>query len=142
MYSQQIKDLRAGDSMTIQEAIALFDAGDYKEAFVNFAKIYNESPNAQERQDIMAMLQEAYYQPNEPELRENYEKNIESLAAYPYLWEKQFADFSSLSFLLFPVSDDCYYLYDKKLTVLLVNTMASRVIKCGIFLKIWIMRFG
>nr|WP_302665419.1 hypothetical protein [uncultured Agathobaculum sp.] len=100
--------------MTIQEAIALFDAGDYKEAFVNFAKIYNESPNAQERQDIMAMLQEAYYQPNEPELRENYEKNIESLAAYPYLWEKQFADFSSLSFLLFPVSDDCYYLYDKK----------------------------
>nr|WP_302665418.1 hypothetical protein [uncultured Agathobaculum sp.] len=100
--------------MTIQEAIILFDAGDYKEAFVNFAKIYNESPNAQERQDIMAMLQEAYYQPNEPELRENYEKNIESLAAYPYLWEKQFADFSSLSFLLFPVSDDCYYLYDKK----------------------------
>ena len=100
--------------MTIPEAIALFDAGDYKEAFVSFTNIYNKSQNAQERQDIMTMLQEAYYQPNESELREHYKRNVQALAAYPYFWEKQFANFSSLSFLLFPISDDSYYLYDKK----------------------------
>ena len=100
--------------MTIQEAIALFDAGNYKEAFVSFADIYNESQDSQERRDIMAMLQEAYYQPNESELQGHYQKNIEALAAYPYFWGTSFPDFSSLSFLLFPISDDSYYLYDKK----------------------------
>ena len=100
--------------MTIQEAITLFDAGDYQEAFINFANIYNRSKDNQERQDIMTMLQEAYYQPNESELREQYKRNVQALAAYPYFWDKQFEDFSSLSFLLFPISDDSYYLYDKK----------------------------
>lgn len=100
--------------MTIQDAIALFDAGDYKAAFIGFAEIYNESQNCHERQDIMEIVQEAYYSPNEPELRKLYEKNVEILTAYPYFWDKEFADFSSLSFLLFPISDDSYYLFDKK----------------------------
>ena len=114
MHSHHIHPFRVGDIMTIQEAIALFDAGNYKKAFVSFANIYNESQDSQERRDIMAMLQEAYYQPNESELQRYYQKNIETLATYPYFWGTSFPDFSSLSFLLFPISDDSYYLYDKK----------------------------
>lgn len=100
--------------MTIQDAVALFDQGQYKEAFESFATIYNETQSLQERQDIMSILQEAYYAPNVAELQENYEKNIAALSKYPYFWDKQFTSFSDLSFLLFPTSDDSYYVYDKQ----------------------------
>lgn len=99
--------------MTIQEAISLFDSGEYKEAFEGFAGIYNDSNDPQERVNIMSILQEAYYQPNEFELRECYEKNRNALAKYPYIWGDKLAEFSSLSFLLFPTSEESYYLYDK-----------------------------
>lgn len=100
--------------MTIQDAVSLFDNGKYKQAFENFATIYNESENPQERQDIMSILQEAYYAPNVAELQANYEKNIAALSSYPYFWDKQFVSFSDLSFLLFPTSDESYHLYDKQ----------------------------
>lgn len=100
--------------MTIQEAIELFDSEQYKEAFEGFAAVYNESSDPVERQDIMTMLKEAYYMPNEAELRGYYEKNVKILGEYPYFWDKKFADFSGLSFLLFPTSEESYYLYDKK----------------------------
>lgn len=99
--------------MVIQEAITLFDAGEYRKAFEVFANAYNVTQNLQEKKTIMSMLQEAYYQPNKAELRDNYDKNVKALEEYPYFWDKQFDDFSALSFLLFPVSDDSYYLYDK-----------------------------
>lgn len=79
--------------MTIQDAVALFDQGQYKEAFESFATIYNETQSLQERQDIMSILQEAYYAPNVAELQENYEKNIAALSKYPYFWDKQFYKF-------------------------------------------------
>lgn len=101
--------------MSIQDAIALFDQGQYKEAFERFAMIYNESENLQEQQNIMSILQEAYYAPNVDELQENYEKNIAALSDYPYFWDKQFTSFSDLSFLLFPTGDDSYYVYDKQI---------------------------
>ena len=100
--------------MTIEEAVVLFDRCQYQQAFEGFASIYNESQNNQERQDIMSILQDAYYVPNIEELQENYEKNCSALSEYPYFDDKQFANFSDLSFLLFPTSDDTYYIYDKQ----------------------------
>ena len=100
--------------MKIQGAFELFDKGQYKEAFESFAAIYNASENMQERQELMSILRDAYYEPNEAELRGNYEKNAAALKQYPYFWDKQFADFSELSFLLFPTSDSSYYIYDKQ----------------------------
>lgn len=100
--------------MKIQGAFELFDKGQYKEAFESFAAIYNASENMQERQELMSILRDAYYEPNEAELRGNYEKNAAALKQYPYFWDKQFAGFSELSFLLFPTSDSSYYIYDKQ----------------------------
>lgn len=99
--------------MTIQEAISLFDYGKYKEAFEGFADIYNKSIDKQERGNIMSILLEAYYEPNEPELRGYYENNRKVLAEYPYIWGDKPEEFTSLSFLLFPTSEESYYLYDK-----------------------------
>lgn len=99
--------------MTIPEAVALFDAGKYEAAFEEFASIYNQSNNVQERMDIMSMLKEAYYAPNESELQECYEKNRQLLLKYPYFWGKKPVEFSGLSFLIFPVSEEKFYLYDK-----------------------------
>lgn len=99
--------------MTIQDVISLFDAQKYKEAFEGFAGLYNQSNDTQERANIMSILLEAYYEPNEPELRGYYENNRKLLAEYPYIWGEKLEEFSSLSFLLFPTSEDSYYLYDK-----------------------------
>lgn len=99
--------------MTIQDAISLFDSGKYKEAFEGFASVYNKSNDLRERADIMSILREAYYEPNEPELRGYYENNRQVLAKYSYILGGKLEAFSSLSFLLFPISEESYYLYDK-----------------------------
>lgn len=99
--------------MTIQQAIELFDKRQYRDAFAAFVEVYQQSTNSQERQDIMQILTEAYYAPNEEELRSNYESNVKLLEDYPYVWEKAFRTFDDLSIQLFPVDEGILYCYDR-----------------------------
>ena len=99
--------------MTIQQAIELFDKQQYREAFLAFVDIYQQSTDSQERQDVMQMLTEAYYAPNEEELRATYEGNVKLLKNYPYIWDKVFRTFDDLSIQLFPVEEGILYCYDR-----------------------------
>ena len=45
------------------------------------------------RQDIMHLLAQAFYQPNEEELRQRYAANCAALAAYPYCFRRDFPGF-------------------------------------------------
>ena len=96
----------------IQQAIALFDQQKYGQAFAAFVKIYDSAP--EERKNIFHMLKEAYYTPNEEELRANYTHNAALLKQYPYVWEKIFHDYQDVSIQIFPVDEGQYYIFDKK----------------------------
>jgi len=96
----------------MQRAVELFDMQSYEEAFSIFADVYNQQQDCIERRRVLNMLEEAYYAPNEDELRNNYEKNLAVLKRYPFFWEKSFHKYDELSFRLFPVSDEIYYCYD------------------------------
>lgn len=106
--------MEASGTQLISQAVALFDQEKYQEAFKVFVEAYHQSPDVLERQGIFQMLEEAYYRPNEGELRQNYESNVALLKKYPYFWDKVFRKFENLSFQLFPVSDGVYYCYDRE----------------------------
>lgn len=98
---------------SIEKAVQLFDRQEYRDAFLTFVDVYRQSADSKERQAVLQILDEAYYAPNETELRENYEENVKTLKKYPYFWEKQFHKFEDLSVKLFPISDELYYCYDR-----------------------------
>jgi len=98
---------------TVSQAIALFDEQKYQEAFKMFVDVYHQSQDAAEQQQIFQILEEAYYLPNEEELRQTYDANVTLLKNYPYFWNKSFRSFDDLSFQLFPVSDELYYRYSR-----------------------------
>ena len=100
--------------LAMQQALELFDQHKYREAFSAFVSVYNQCEDIEERHQIFSMLEEAYYTPNIAELQSNYEKNLQALKEYPYLWKKSFHSYEELSFQLFPVSDEIYYCYDQK----------------------------
>lgn len=98
--------------MTLKEAFSLVEEGSYKEAFRVFAKIYNESGEEELRRELMQTLKEIFYFLNEGELRGQYEKNIKALEGYSFVLGESFRKFEELPFLLFPVSEEIFYLYD------------------------------
>lgn len=100
--------------MSMQQAIDLFDRQQYTEAFAAFVDTYQTSADQQEKQDILQMLTEAYYAPNEEELRKKYENNVELLKEYPYVWEKNFCRFEGLKIRLFPVDEETFYCFDRE----------------------------
>ena len=101
-------------TMTMAQAVELFDQQQYREAFAGFAEIYNQCQDQSERKVIFEMLVEAFYAPNIEELQVNYARNLQILKNYPYFWDKTFRRFEELTFQLFPVSDEHYYCYSKE----------------------------
>lgn len=102
------------DNHDISKALELFDQQKYQEAFSAFTDIYNHCKSVSQRQEIFQMLDEAYYQPNVEELKNNYEHNRTLLDEYPYMWGGDFPQYEDLEFRIFPVSDEIFYCYDPK----------------------------
>lgn len=97
----------------MQQAVELFDKQQYRGAFEVFTEAYKQSTNIEEKRKILEILEEAYYFPNEQDIRLCYEENIKCLNNYPYVWEKAFPKFDDLDICLFPVDDDSYCIYDR-----------------------------
>lgn len=102
------------NTITIEQAVELFEQQRYREAVAAFAEIYNSSKNKDERAAVFETLADSFYAPNEEALRENYEKNLQALKQYPYFWQKVFRKFEELTFQLFPISDEYFYCYSKE----------------------------
>lgn len=86
-----------------------FSQGNYKTAYTALVGLYNESHF---RQDIMHLLTQAFYQPNEEELRQRYAANCAALSAYPYCFRRDFPDFDQLPLRFFPFDDQGFLPYD------------------------------
>ena len=86
-----------------------FSQGNYKTAYTALVDLYNEGHF---RQDIMHLLTQAFYQPNEEELRQRYAANCAALTAYPYCFRRGFPDFDQLPLRFFPFDDQGFLPYD------------------------------
>ena len=90
-------------------AYVLQNGGDYRIAYTCFRDLYNEGFC---REDVLAIMTEAFYAPNEKELRSRYERNCRLLKKYPYLFRGDFPAFEDLPIRFFPYDDRGYIPYD------------------------------
>ena len=83
--------------------------GNYKVAYTSFLKLYRQGLY----QDmLLPVLTEAFYQPNEKDLKKNYEKNCSRLKKYPYFFRKDFPAFEALPVRFYPYEDHAYIPFD------------------------------
>lgn len=106
--------MEQSQNITIQQAVELFDKHQYCDAFEVFTEAYKQDTSPEEKEKIFKILEEAYYLPNEEDMRLCYEENIKWLKNYPYVWEKAFPIFEDLDICLFPMDDDLYCIYDRR----------------------------
>lgn len=103
--------------MDIQAPIKLFEEGNYTQAFLGFVDIYNKETDRNNKLKIMSILMEAYLLPIINTFEQNFTHNKQLLQNYPYLFIKEQDlnfDFNDFKFLLFPYTDDSYFIYDKQ----------------------------
>ncbi len=79
--------------------------GDYKIAYDALLALYQAGDL---REDAMSALTQAFYEPNEEELRARYQENCARLTEYPYLFRKDFPAFEDLPIRFFPYDDEGY----------------------------------
>lgn len=88
-----------------------FYCGEYELAIEHFVEAYKNNYNCQQIKEIIL---EAYYYPNEADIRELYEKNINILKSYPYILNDCFRNFEALDFQFIPVTDEKMIIFDTK----------------------------
>lgn len=86
----------------MKKAIEQFENEQYELAVENFIKVFESGEN---REEILNILYSCFIEPNEYEFRMNYDK-VDKLC-FP-------ANYDELAIDFIPVSDDIYYLYEKK----------------------------
>lgn len=84
--------------------------GDYKIAYDAFLGLYRAGSL---REDTLSAMTQAFYEPNEEELRARYERNCALLTEYPYLFRKDFPVFEDLPVRFFPYDDEGYLPFDR-----------------------------
>ena len=101
--------LNDGDNTDRMEAaIYILQFGgvdDYKIAYSCFVDLYKQGFA---QQDILAIMDGAFYQPNVKMLKKRYEKNCNLLRKYPYIFRKDFPAFNELPIIFFPYDDNQY----------------------------------
>ena len=83
--------------------------GNYRIAYTQFSRLYNEGQFREECLDIMT---QAFYAPNVKLLKSRYEKNCAALKKYPYLFRTDFPQFEDLSLRFYPFDDNGYLPFD------------------------------
>lgn len=85
-----------------------FSKGNPQAAYTVFVRLYNEGYYQDE---LMNILWQAFYQPNEKKLRERYQRNCRALRRYRYCFRKEFPAFEELPFRFFPFDEKGYLPY-------------------------------
>ena len=75
---------------------------DYRFSYTCFRNLYNEGFC---KEEVLAIMTEAFYLPNEKDLRGRYERNCKLLKKYPYLFRTDFPDFEDLPIRFYPYDD-------------------------------------
>ena len=102
MQDNKMQMLEEIGSFYYQRALQEFEAGEYEAAVHDFIKVYEMGLC---REEILEILYSCFIIPNEAEFRKSYVQNAEELTAFRY-------EDTEIDFI--PVSDNCYYLYNKK----------------------------
>lgn len=90
----------------LEAAMYLLQAGgDYKVAYTGFRSLYDRGLFQEE---CLAIMTQAFYQPNVKLLKSRYEKNCRLLHKYPYLFRKDFPSFETLPIQFYPFDDTGY----------------------------------
>lgn len=97
-----------------KDAILSFECGKYREAFLMWMEIYNHSVNQEERETIYQIVKEAYYLPNEEDIRNMYERNCQTIQNYPFVLGVQYKNWEQLSIELYPICDNEICVYHKE----------------------------
>lgn len=79
--------------------------GNHEMAFTCFFNLYQKGLYQKE---TLALLTEAFYEPNVKELKGRYERNVKLLKRYPYLFRKNFPSFDELPIRFYPYNDSGY----------------------------------
>lgn len=91
---------------TLEAAIYILqNGGDYQVSYTCFLNLYQQGYY---REETLALLTGAFYEPNIKELRGRYERNVKLLKKYPYLFRKDFPSFEELPIQFYPYRNDCY----------------------------------
>lgn len=93
-----------------QDAVAKFEAREFRDALLSFIGLYQKG---YQREQILQILDEACYLPNEAEMRENYEKNVGALTRYPFVLGGQFDTFEDLPLRLYMIDESEFYIFDR-----------------------------
>lgn len=87
----------------MEAAVYIFQSGgDYRISYTCFRDLYNQGHF---REETLAMMTQAFYEPNVKALKKRYEKNCKLLAKYPYLFRKDFLPFQDLPIRFYPYDD-------------------------------------
>ena len=81
---------------------------DYKISYTMFHDLYNQGIF---KENILEIMDEAFYQPNVKLMKAHYKKNCALLEKYPYIFRKDFLKFEDLPIKFYPFDDTSYTPY-------------------------------
>lgn len=95
---------------TLEAALYILQTGgDYKVSYTALRGLYERD---QFRQEALAVMTQAFYEPNVKQLKSRYEKNCKLLQKYPYLFRQDFPAFEALPLRFYPYDDNGYLPFD------------------------------
>ena len=97
--------------LQFEEAIELFDTQNYYEAILKFIELYQKN---YKKEEILNILDEACYNPNLKEMKENFENNIDIFEKYPFVIGRNSCNFESLPYRLYMLNETEFYIFDLK----------------------------
>jgi len=110
----------------MESALYVLQAGgSYKVAYDAFLGLYRTGSH---REDAMSAMTQAFYEPNEEELRARYQKNCALLTKYPYLFRKDFPAFEDLPVRFSPYDDEQYLPFDRRTETFGVFAVPGRAV--------------
>lgn len=105
-YTLAVQEGGLAPEEELEAAVYILQAGgDYQ---ISYACLLNLYRQGRCREEALALLTGAFYEPNLKELRSRYERNCKLLKKYSYLFRKDFPDFEDLPVRFYPYSEGSY----------------------------------
>lgn len=105
-YTLAVQEGELAPEEELEAAVYILQAGgDYQISYACLLNLYRQERC---REEALALLTGAFYEPNLKELRSRYERNCKLLKKYPYLFRKDFPDFEDLPVRFYPYSEGSY----------------------------------
>ncbi len=103
-YGLALKQEDTAPADRFEAACAVLQYGeDYRPAYDAFLSLCNEEAL---HADALSILTDAFYAPNQEQMKKRYEKNCKLLKKYPYIFRTDFLPFEELPIKFYPYDDN------------------------------------